>query len=512
MIWFIILGVFAWFSYRFFYGTPHGQDQSLPESSRVQPKVPPIEIPKTTTRSPRDQVAGVVESLNWCNDMTRICWPQIGKIVQSQLAPTIEPLINLYLPRPFSKFRFVSADLGKKPLTVDRVTVHRRFHDSIALDVDVSFRGSPNVSMKCAPLSAAFGIKELRWSGRLSILLRPLMPTLPLVGAVQAAMITHPYIDMDFAGIANIAEFGPIEKIVRMVLRNVIASMLVLPNRFLYKLTDSVDFFKAYFPPVGVLDISIERGRGFTKDKKAGMIKTVPDLYCKATFALETMKTDVRMNDLSPEWNCTEGFILSDMEQPFELSCYDKDALTRDDLVGTMTLTAKQLLDKGAGWEKLQDKIDLKVAQNGQIFLSSKLWVFRTPTDRIQGRCLVSILVDRATNLPPQTKVVACKVTVGRDPARKTPQIIKPDEPIAGVDPVNPIWSFSFDILCEDTSKADVTLEVVEDRKVLGKTAISARELDESVTKTKEGEFQLGNGATLRAMVMLRGLVEDQEE
>lgn len=509
MIWLLLLCGIAYLSYRYIYAP--GPEDYAESQSRVTelPAIPPIVVPETTTFSPRDQIASVVESLNWCNDIAAICWPHIGKIIQAQLAPTVEPLINLYLPKPFSKFRFVSADLGRDPPRVDRVTVHRRFHNSIALDLHVSFKGAPNMSMKCAPLSASFGVKEFIWSGRLSVLLRPLIPTIPLVGAVQAAMITHPEFDMDFSGIANLAEFGPIEKIVRSVLKNVIASMLVLPNRFLYKMTDAVDFFDAYYPPIGVLTVTIEKGRGFTKEKRMGMIKSIPDLYCKATFALDEMKTVVRMNNLNPEWGCSHAFILSDLEQPFELNCYDKDTLSRDDLVGSISLTAQDLLRKEAFWEKLQN-VDEKVAEYGEIFLTSQLSVFQNLKDKVQGRCVISILVDRAKGLPSSTKASACKVTIGDYAVRETPEILIPEEPIPGVDPANPIWSFSFDVLCDDACQADVKLEVREGKRCLGRVTINATDLNPENDHKKEGEFDIGRGATLRAKVVLHGLIPEK--
>lgn len=509
MFWLFLLGLLTYFSYKFLYATPGSAEKTSTNSSMTSPTISPVEVPETTTLSARDQIVGVVESLNWCNDITRICWPHIGKIMELQLIPTIEPLVNLYLPKPFSKFQFLSAHLGKVPLTVDRVTVHRRFHNSISLDLDVSFKGSPTMSMRCAPLRAAFGIKELRWTGRLSVLMRPLIPRIPLVGAVQVAMVTHPDIFMDFTGIANLADFGPIEKIVRMVLKNVIASMLVLPNRFMYKLSDSVDFFDAYCSPVGVICVTIDKGRGFTKEKKVGLIKSVPDLYCKATFGLEEMKTDVQTNNLNPIWEHTHPFILSDTEQPFELGCYDKDALSRDDLVGNITFTAKELLRKETSWEKLQENVCAKVAKDAEILLRTDLYVFQHPTHTIRGRCVVSILIDRAKNLPPSTKAVACKVKVGSHTERETPQIVKPEEYIPGIDPVNPIWSFSFDILCDEVSQAEVLLEVVEGKRSLGRVLISGYELDSSLNNTKSDDFPIGKGATLRAKIMLQGLVQD---
>ncbi|CDF38612.1 unnamed protein product [Chondrus crispus] len=508
MIWLLILVVLAYYSYRVLYAQNHVHEATRHPHRAALPKIKPVQVPVTTTLSPRDEIARTVESLDWCNEITRICWPHIGKIVESHLAPTIEPLINLYLPKPFSKFKFMSASLGKDPLRVDRVTVHRRYKNSIALDLDVSFIGSPNMSMKCAPFHAPFGVKELKWRGRLSVLLRPLIPTLPLVGAVQAAMITHPEVDMDFTGVADFADFGPVEKIVRKVLRNVIASMLVLPNRFIYKLSDTIDYFDVYYPPAGVIAIVIEKGRGFTIEKKLGMIKQVPDLYCKATFGLEDMKTDVRMNNLSPEWNSLKLFILSDYEQPFELKCYDKDTVTRDDLVGSLSLTAKELLTTGPKWVPLGDTDD-RIAKHGEIFVGAQLYKLQDPKLPVRGYCLLSILINRATNLPPETKEVACKVWVGTKLLFETPEITKPSEPLHGIDPTNPEWNFHYDVLCDDTSETSIAIHVVERKKTLGRLTFRPDDLISVQDKTIEGKFSIGNGAELRVKVMLRGLAED---
>lgn len=510
MLWLIILAILGYMSYKYLYESDEPDAVAARAATTILPTIPPVDVPDTSTLSPRDQVAGIVESLDWFNDITRICWPHIGKIVQNELAPTIEPLINLYLPKPFSKFKFLSADLGSTPLKVDRVTVHRRFENSIALDLDVSFIGSPNMSMRCSPLYASFGVKELRWKGRLAVLLRPLVTTVPLVGAVQAAMITHPDIEMDFSGIAELADFGPVEKIVRKVLKDVIASMLVLPNRFLYKLSDSVDFFDVYLPPVGVLVVTIVRGKGFTKEKKAGFIKQTPDLYCKATFALEEMKTDVRMNKLTPEWGTSKSFIISDLEQPFELKCYDKDTVTRDDLVGSFTCSAKEVLQMEGGWMSFTADIEPRIAKFGQIFLKGALMIFQNPARPIRGQCVVSVLIDRAMNLPEGTKAVSCTAKIGSHATKETPEVVKLNEPMPGIDPVNPIWSFSFDVLCEEVAQADVVLEVVEARRCIGRVTINANDLINSPDNTKEGPFHIGNRAQLRAKVILRGLVQDK--
>lgn len=395
------------------------------------------------------------------------------------------------------------------------------------MDVDVMFVGNPNISMKCAPVSATVGIKELRWTGRLSILMRPLLTSLPLIGAVQVSMITHPELQMDFTGVANLAEIGPLERIVKMVLKNVISSMIVLPNRFLYKLTDSVDYFKVYHAPIGIISVAIERGRGFTKEKKLGLIKVIPDLYCKATFALEEMKTNVQMNNVAPFWGESKSFILSDIDQCFKLNCYDKDTISRDDLVGSMSIKAEDLLLKGNNWYPFATNIDKKIARTGQVLLNSELFTFEDPKEPVRGLCVLSILIDRAKDLPEKTKTAACKVTVGNvkhKTTRLTPKISKPDTSIPGIDPINPIWSFSFDILCEDYVRSDVQLEVVDGKTSIGCVRICMKELQDSDSKVKAGTFDLklsdsivkaGDivkypAPSLRAKVILRGLIPGQ--
>lgn len=511
MFWLIILGIVAYFSYRYLYSDEVSEASTATrEHETILPIIPEIDVPETSALFPRHQIATMAESLDWCNDITRICWPYIGKIVQAELAPTVEPLINVFLPKPFSNFKFLSAELGKDPLTVDRVIVHRRFQNCIALDLDVSFKGAPKMSMTCSPLRAPFGIKELTWQGRLSVLLRPLIPSIPLFGAVQVAMVSHPTIDMNFTGIGEVADFGPVERIVKKVIKNVIASMAVLPNRFLHKMVDSIDYFDVYFPPLGVIVITIEKGRGFTKEKKIGLIKQTPDLYCKASFGLEDMKTEVRMNNLEPKWGTSKSFILSDLEQPLELKCYDKDTVTKDDLVGSITMNAKELLAKESEWVHFQENIDKSIAENGEILIRSQGFVFDDPSKPIIGQCVMSVLIDRAKNLPVTTKSAACYVRVGRSFSKSTPEIARTPEPIPGVDPVNPIWNHSFDVLCDRVTDADVVLEVFAGRSLQGRVAFSAHQLNASESKSKEGEFALEGGATIRAKVVLRGLVQER--
>lgn len=506
MFWTVTFIIMLFAFYRIF---NKKQEESSIEEELPLPTVPLL-VPDTSTLSPHAEIASDAteqnETFEWINYITKISWPHIGKIVQSQIS-TIEPLINHFLPAPFSNFTIVKAELGKDPPKLQNIIVHKRFKNAIALDFDFEFDGTPIVTMKCSPLRAPFAIKRVNWSGRVTVLLRPLIPTIPLVGAVQVAMITHPHFNMEFSGVADVANFGPIERIIHRVTKNVIASMMVLPNRFQYKLADNVDYFDIYYPPEGVMNVSIEKGSGFTSELRKKVYKSIPDLYCKASIGLEEMKTPVQMNNLFPEWRTSKSFLISELEQPFELNCYDKESLKSDVFVGGFTRTAKDLLAKRGRWIDLENTQN-SVAKEGKIYLSTKFYSLSPLKHTLSNGCVVHVIIDHARNLPAGTLSSMCMVKVGSSVIRETLAVVQdPKEP--GIDPSNPNWGLSFEVLCDSLSDANVKLEVYENGTIIAQSEVSAEELKNADDMTKKGYFHLKPYGILRAMIMLRGLIQD---
>ena len=78
----------------------------------------------------------------------------------------------------------------------------------------------------------------------MEILVCPLLPRMPLVGATQFAFINPPKIDFSLAGVAAWADFEIFKSTFRSVADQVIASMFVLPNRISFKMDPRLDFLK----------------------------------------------------------------------------------------------------------------------------------------------------------------------------------------------------------------------------------------------------------------------------
>lgn len=509
MIWLILLALLAFGVYAVVnVDMPVGPDPDRPPCILpTLPKFDEEEEEEETSQSPRGLIAERIESLDWLNEITKACWPHVCAIVQKELGPTAEPLIDVALPKPLKNFKFVKSELGKDYLLVDRVTVHKRYKDAIALDLDVSFKGKPDISMKVSPMAGTFGVEEMRWSGRLSVLMRPLTTTLPCVGAVQAAFVDHPEIYLNFSGAAALADFGPVKDVVRKVMRDVVASMFVLPNRFLFKLNDAVDFFDVYYPPLGALNITIRRGRGFIKEKKGGFIKLTPDVYVKMKFGLEKSQTPVVKKSLTPEWGHSKIFVLSDDDQPLELKGMDDDPVS-DDLLGEVRILASELIKTPQRWVKFEREVDV-VAENAEILVEAETLAFTETLG--SGPVMVSVLIDRVTGLPDDTNSAQCKIEVAgkAEHEKLSAMIVRPEEPVPGVDPANPIFNLSTDVIVPSVRHADVKVTLTADKNTVGKIHFDAAGIDGSPGNTKQGDFKIGGGASIRCKVVLRGLTRD---
>lgn len=67
------------------------------------------------------------------------------------------------------------------------------------------------------------------------------------IGAAQVAFVNPPTLKLDFTDAANIADCFLIEKTVRNTILGIISGMAVLPNRFLVKMDNNVDYFKVFY-------------------------------------------------------------------------------------------------------------------------------------------------------------------------------------------------------------------------------------------------------------------------
>jgi len=145
------------------------------------------------------------ESVVFLNEMIDHLWPYIDASAGRLIRSIVEPMFAEMLPGPFKNTRFLEIDLGTDPMFLDRIDFIAQTNDSLRLHMDVSWDAKTSIKLK-SPIIGTYGCKRIQMGGRMSILLKPLVPSLPVISAIQAGFINPPDLAMDFSGIADLAD------------------------------------------------------------------------------------------------------------------------------------------------------------------------------------------------------------------------------------------------------------------------------------------------------------------
>jgi len=463
--------------------------------------------------------SGGTESVGFLNDIIEQLWPNINVAGCKMVKEIVEPMFASMLPGPLATLRFVKLDLGHVPMRVSEVDVHKVDNGGIKLDMDVIWEGKSDIELD-GKMVPKLGIEKVHLKGRLSILLAPLTNVMPLIGAAQVSFINPPELKLDFTNALNFADWVVVDKAVRKVILDIIASMAVLPNRYLVKLDSNNDYFKTYLPHLGALRLTIEKALGISGPKKSGakrllakIVKDVPDCYCKVTVgAEEEWRTSTKKNDHDPEWNETHDFLIADHDQRIFIDVQDDD-LGGDDDIGIATTTVKDILLGGGSQElNLTHKGE---NTNAKIIIHAKFYnfvddvgVLTSTQSQSDGQIvgLATVLIASALGLQGQREDLnpSIKVTWG---SKEFHTVAKSYSP--GTDIFNPSFDQAFripvtaDLLANPGSFKVALLNKANET---GSIEIPFSDILQAPGLIKEESFDVGSGATVRASISLRGM------
>ncbi|TXT05095.1 hypothetical protein VHUM_03915 [Vanrija humicola] len=455
--------------------------------------------------------SGGAETPGFLNDIVEQLWPNLATAVADMIKTIVEPMFATILPSPLSSLKFVDLNLGDVPMRFTNVDVHKTASGAIKLDLDLDWDGACDISLD-GKMVPRVGIEKLKLAGRLSILLGPLTNVLPLIGAAQVTFINPPYLKFTYTDAGAIANLGFIDKQIRGIIQGVIASMAVLPNRFLVKLDVTNDWFKTYQHPLGVVRLTVESATSLGQDKAAKgffgkLVHDVPDAHATVILG-ETFQTKTVSNSRDPVWNETHDFLLSDNDQKLIVEVTDSDT-TSDDALGQASTTIKNLLLQGG-------KHELTLNHNGtdtdgKIKIAGQFYKFVPNAASLSSQDpgihgLLTVLVASAHNIEGDRSKLKPSVAVkwGASSFRTG---VKADA--SGVDVRNPNYDAAFTV----PLTAAVTVTGAEPLRFVlmdGENEVTTAELPlDKVLSTPELSFtdhlELAGGASIRVSVTVRG-------
>jgi hypothetical protein len=390
---------------------------------------------KSFTRSIAAELAqldGIIDSGNFLSALLDQLWSRmsdaIEKTVQESLVPTLE---GLAVP-----MHFITMDLGDVPIKIQQMVIHRvceatksgdgggggaaLYDDSnklagIKMDIDIAWDGNCDIMLQTKTAAKlAFGVKHIKFSGQLYVLLSPLTSVLPVISAIQVGFTNPPVVEMTYTGAGAI--LNTVASTIQGVIQGGIAGALVLPNRIVVPL-DLVgyNYFDIYRPPVGMVRLSVIKSRGF-KVLKGLVVYDVPDIYCILRLGVnDPFRTSTKTDELKPSWEDEScDTILYDMDQKVYVDVYDADPSGLDTLLGKCEVTCRDLFGEGDdgvadGLCELELIMDEK---RTRYYITVKAELHHLTNDTLSSftkseydgknrLCgLATIIVSKATNLP----------------------------------------------------------------------------------------------------------------
>uniref|UniRef100_A0A8C7VV29 C2 domain-containing protein n=1 Tax=Oncorhynchus mykiss TaxID=8022 RepID=A0A8C7VV29_ONCMY len=258
-----------------------------------------------------------VEKVDWLNKILLQAWPFFGMFMEKLLKEKIQPSIRLSSPY-LKTFTFTKVHFGH---TVRELL----FYDG---DVDIDTEVKP-------PITA--GVKSIRLQGMLRVILEPLIGNAPLVGGVTMFFIRRPTLQINWTGLTNLLDTPGLSHLSEPAIMDIIASLMVLPNRMCIPLIDQVKVDQMRFPlPRGVVRVHLLEARDLiAKDTyMMGMVKGKSDPYAVLRVGNIHFQSKTIQENLHPRWNEVYEFVVHEAPgQELEVDVFDEDT-DKDDILG----------------------------------------------------------------------------------------------------------------------------------------------------------------------------------
>ncbi|XP_075687133.1 extended synaptotagmin-3 [Rhinoderma darwinii] len=288
-----------------------------------------------------------VERVEWINKVVRQMWPYFGTYMEKLFQEKIEPLVRASNGH-LNAFTFTKVHFGDKSPRINGIKAYTKKVDKreVILDIQLCYTGDCEINVEVKKLCKA-GVKGIQVHGTLRVILAPLLSDVPFVGAVTMFFIQKPHLEINWTGLTNILEIPGVSDMSDGMIVDLIASYLVLPNRFTFPLCGQVNAAELRFPvPQGVLRVYLlEAEHLIPKDNYLkGIIKGKSDPYAVMRVGNQNFKSRTIKENLDPRWNEMYEFVIHEVPgQDLEVDLYDEDP-DKDDFLGSLVIGLEHVM------------------------------------------------------------------------------------------------------------------------------------------------------------------------
>ncbi|KAK2839528.1 hypothetical protein Q5P01_013268 [Channa striata] len=453
-----------------------------------------------------------VEKVDWINKVLEQAWPFFGMYMDKLLRENIQPRIRIS-NSALRMFTFTKVHFGRVPLKITgmKAYTHEVDQKEVILDLNICYNGDVDINTVVKPPITA-GIKELKLTGMLRVILEPLIGQAPLVGGVTFFFIRRPTLQINWTGATNILDSPAFSSLSEDTITDIISSLMVLPNRMCFPLIDQVKVDQMRFPPPrGVVRVHLEGARDLVaKDTyMMGLVKGKSDPYVKLRVGNRSFKSKTIKQNLNPVWDEVYEFVVHEAPgQELEMELYDEDT-DKDDFLGRYNLDLGEVKRE----KEMDQWFRLEGIETGEVHLKLQWLSLKSDSSLLKESenglacAMLSVYLDNASNLPKNFQEITERQKHGK-PVKESRLTKRTPNPNSFVEfsvdkdvqkskvvyaSKDPVWEEGFTFFVHNVKTQQLMVQVKEHEKKtqLGVLSIQLSRLLNTSNMSLDQRFQL---------------------
>ncbi|XP_062711967.1 extended synaptotagmin-2 isoform X3 [Aedes albopictus] len=362
-----------------------------------------------------------VERCEWLNKILKQVWPNANFFAKNLIKESIEPNIQQALAGyKLNGFKFDRMILGTIPPRIGGVKVYEKnvSRNEIIMDLDLFYAGDCDINFSLSGLRG--GIKDFQIHGTVRVIMKPLISQMPLVGGLQIFFLNNPNIDFNLVGVVDLLDMPGLSDILRKIIVEQVAAIMVLPNKLPIILNDGVPALSLKMPePEGVLRIHVVEAKDLMKKDISVLGKGKSDPYAIVSVGAQQFRTQTIDNTVNPKWDYwCEACVDVSHQTLIGLKLFDWDRTGDHDPLGRATVEISSVTKNG----EIDTWLTLEQAKHGLVHL--RLTWFRLSADKNDLKAALE-----ETQLLRVTSMSTALLTVFIDSAKNLPQARQQSQP-----------------------------------------------------------------------------------
>uniref|UniRef100_A0AAG5CWE3 Synaptotagmin n=1 Tax=Anopheles atroparvus TaxID=41427 RepID=A0AAG5CWE3_ANOAO len=354
-----------------------------------------------------------VERCEWLNRILKQVWPNANFYAKNLIKESIEPNIRQAMAGyKLNGFKFDRMILGTIPPRIGGVKVYDKnvSRNEIIMDLDLFYAGDCDISFALSGLRG--GIKDFQIHGTVRVIMKPLISQMPLIGGLQIFFLNNPNIDFNLVGVVDLLDMPGLSDILRKIIVEQVAAIMVLPNKLPIVLSDGVPALSLKMPePEGVLRIHVVEAKDLMKKDISMLGKGKSDPYAIISVGAQQFRTQTIDNTVNPKWDYwCEASIDVTHQTLIGIKLFDWDRTGDHDPLGRATVEISSVTKNG----EIDTWLTLEQAKHGLVHLrmtwfrlSSEKSDLKAALEETQhlrvtsmSTALLTVFIDSAKNLP----------------------------------------------------------------------------------------------------------------